>query len=106
MSNGICPSLYDLFHLASSKASPSILLQTAKVHSFYDWIVFHIFFIFSFVDGHLGSFHILTIVNSPTIKSGMHVCFQIRVFGGFLDESSGVEFLAPMLVLFLVFWET
>ena len=60
-------------------------------------------FIFSFVDGHLGSFHILTIVNSPTMKSGMQVCFQIRVFGGFLDEYSGVEFLAPMLVLFLVF---
>ena len=37
------------------------------------------------------------------MKIGMQVCFQISVFGAFLDEYSGVEFLAPMLVLFLVF---
>ena len=37
---------------------PSMLLQMARFHSFYGWVVFHctftpIFFIYSFLDGHL-----------------------------------------------------
>ena len=50
-----------------------------------------------------GSFHILRVVNNPTMKIGMQVCFQISVLGGFLDEYSGVEFVALIIFLFLVF---
>ena len=40
--------------------------------------MYHIFFIHSSVDGHLGCFHVLAIVNSAAI--GVHVSFWIRVF--------------------------
>ena len=40
----------------------------------------YIFFIHSSVNGHLGCFHVLAIVNSATIKIGVHVYFQNMVF--------------------------
>ena len=51
----------------------------ALVHSFfYGYIVFHYMyhiFINSSVDGHLGCLHVLTIVNSAAVNTGMHVTF-------------------------------
>ena len=44
------------------------------------WIHNHTFFIYSSADGHLGYFHVLDIVNSAAVSTGMHVSFQIRVF--------------------------
>ena len=34
-------SLYDLFHWVEYPRSPSMLLQMAKFHSFYSWVVFY-----------------------------------------------------------------
>ena len=47
---------------------------------FNDWVVFHIFSIHSSVDGHLGCFHVLAIVNGAPVNTGSRVSFLIRVF--------------------------
>ena len=53
---------------------------------------YHIFFIHSSVDGHLGCFHILAIVNSAAVNTGVHVSFRITFFSGYMP-SSGIAWL-------------
>ena len=38
--------------------------------------MYHIFLIHSFVEGHLGCFHVLAIMNSAAMNIGMHVHLQ------------------------------
>jgi hypothetical protein len=51
-----------------------MLLQMTGFHSLYGGIVFHFvyvpYFLYSSINGHLVSFHILAIVNSVAIKHG------------------------------------
>ena len=62
--------------------------------------MYHIFFIHLSVDGQLGCFHDLAIVNSAAMNIGVHVFFElwfslgIRPVVGLLDH---------MVALFLVF---
>ena len=49
--------------------------------------MYHIFFIYSSVDGHLGCFHVLAIVNSAAMNTGVHVSFRIMVFSGYMPSS-------------------
>ena len=48
--------------------------------------MYHIF-IHSSVDGHLGHFHVLAIVNSAAVTAGAHVSFGIMVFSGYMPRS-------------------
>ena len=44
------------------------------------------FFIHSSVDGHLGCFHVLAIVNSAAMNNGIHVSFSILVSSGYMPR--------------------
>ena len=49
--------------------------------------MYHSFFIHSSVDGHLGCFCVVAIVNSATMNSGVHVSFSILVSSGNMPRS-------------------
>ena len=46
------------------------------------------FFIQSSVDGHLGHFHVLAIVNSAAVNHEVHVSFPAMVSSGYMCSSS------------------
>ena len=79
------------------------LFFMAEKYSIILMYMYHIFFNYSSVDGHLGCFHILTIVNSAS--EYWHACFFSNYFV-FSDICSEVGLLDHMVIVFLVFWGT
>ena len=49
--------------------------------------MYHYFFIHSSVNGHLGCFHVLAIVNNAAMNNGIHVSFSILVSSGYMPRS-------------------
>ena len=49
--------------------------------------MYHSFFIHSSVNGHLGCFHVLAIVNSAAKKIRVYVSFSILVSSGYMPSS-------------------
>ena len=49
--------------------------------------VYRNFFILLSVDGHLGCFHVLALVNSVAMNSGIHVSFSTLVSSGYMHRS-------------------
>ena len=49
--------------------------------------MYHSFFIHSSLEGHLGCFHVLAIVNSAAMNNGIHVSFSILVSSGYMPRS-------------------
>ena len=45
----------------------------------------------SSVDGHLGYFHVLTIVNGAAMNTEVHVSFWNMVFSGYMSSSEIAE---------------
>ena len=70
-----------------------MLLQMALFHSFFMaelhsiLYIYDIFFIHSSVNGHLGCFHVLAIVNSAAMNIRVHVSFRITVLFGYMPRS-------------------
>ena len=73
--------------------------------SFFLYIVYihHIFFIHSFVDSHLGCFHVLAIVNNAELNKGMQILLWDSDFN-FLHIYPEVGLLDHVVILFLIFW--
>ena len=67
--------------------------------------VYHIFFIYLSIGGHLGDFHIFATINSAALNIGAHISLQVSVFFLllFLDIYPGVELLDHMIILLLIF---
>ena len=49
--------------------------------------MYHNFFIHSSVDGHLGCFRVLAIINSAAVNNGIHVYFSVLVSSGYMPRS-------------------
>ena len=49
--------------------------------------MYHNFFIHSSVDGYLGCFHVLAIINGAAMNTGIHVSFSTLVSSGYMPRS-------------------
>ena len=49
--------------------------------------IYHICLIHSSVDGHLGCFYVLPIVNSAAMNMQVHVSFSRKVLSGYMPKS-------------------
>ena len=49
--------------------------------------MYHNFFILPSVDGHLGCFHVLAVVNSASVNNVIHVSFLILVSSRYMPRS-------------------
>ena len=70
----------------SHKESDMIEWLSTK-HQFFVTYMYHILFIHSSFDGHLGFFHVLAFVSSAAKNIVMHVFFKIMVFSGYMPRS-------------------
>ena len=81
-------SFSDSFHYRLQQdIEYSSLLHSRSLLLIYIMYIYHHFFILSSVDGHLGCFHVLDIVNSAALNNGIHVSFSVLVSSGYMPRS-------------------
>ena len=65
--------------------------------------MYHNFFIHSSVDGHLGCFYDLAIVNSAAVNNQIHVSFSILVSSGYMPKGGIAGSYGDFIPSFLIF---
>ena len=63
--------------------------------------MYHVIFIHSSVDGHIGGFHVPVIVNSAAMNTGVHVSISIMAFSGYMPRSGIVGLHGSFIPSFL-----
>ena len=72
-----------LIHFITTDSNVFVFM--AQQH--YTVYMYHSFFIYSSVDGHLGCFYVLAIVNSAAVNIGVHVSFSVLISSGHIPIS-------------------
>ena len=72
-----------LIHFITTDSNVFVLMA----EQYYIVYMYHNFFIYSFVDGHLGCFYVLAIVNSAAVNIGVHVSFSVLISSGHIPRS-------------------
>uniref|UniRef100_A0A8W4F9G9 Uncharacterized protein n=1 Tax=Sus scrofa TaxID=9823 RepID=A0A8W4F9G9_PIG len=68
--------------------------------------IYHIFLIQSSVDGHMGCFHVLAIVNSAAMNMQVHVSLLSRVLSGYMPKSGIAGSYGSSMYRFLWYLQT
>ena len=76
-------TLYRSVHVAANG-----LISFFLMAEYYSIVyIYHILFIHFSVDGHLGCFHVLAIVNSTAVNIGVYESFRTMFFSGYMPRS-------------------
>ena len=68
--------------------------------------IYHFFLIHSSVNGHLGCFHVLAIVNCAALNTRMHVSFLRKVLSGYMPKSGVAGSYGSPMYSFLRYFHT
>ena len=83
-------------------------LQMALVY--FLWLsnipLYNIFLMHSSVDGHLGCFHVLPIVNSAAMNIWMHMSFSRKFLSGYMPKSGIAESCGSSIFSFIMYLHT